>query len=677
MRKIIFLLYLITFCLISFSMNKNNSSTILEHQFNWSDSILKLKRIGEVVPSPDGKQVIFTAFSAQETKNHKKTWHYSLYLYDENSKLHLLKQGSPLKQLDWYDNKTISYLGHGQLFQSIWQFNLENYQEQKVLELNTDIHIYKWSPHGNYLALLASGKDSSQVQDIIAKNVASDYQNENLFLVSLKNNQKPKLITVPKLTIADFNWAPDEQNLVISYQVGRRHPDNNLNKLALIDIKTTRQTEILYTLKHPALQPRFSPNGKLIAFVSNLEPSAYATLLNNDVNLNNRICIFNIETKQTQCLKNTFNENPVLLGWSPTNKAIFAMDNHKTIGYQLYKIPLNPIEIIENISNVNGFIEPLTVTLNKNNTTFGFGYETEEEAPQAYISSTQHFKLSPISHFKPPITKVSGETKLIHWKSFDGKNMEGLLSVPNSYQSSKKYPLFVAVHGGPAQAWAKRYLGSCDDYAEMTDPTSCVGNLLHKGFIVFQPNPRGSTGYGRAFRLANFKDLGGADYQDIMTGVKTLIQKNIVDSNHMTIGGWSFGGYMTAWIISHNNDFKAAIEGDGNTNLISFSGTTDIPNYYTEYFGAPFWQSNTLYLARSPISYVQNIHTPLLIIGGEQDERVPISQGYELYNALALQKRNVKMLALKNQGHVPTDPNAIALSLINIENWLNQATAKK
>src|SRR5690606_37173604 len=108
-------------------------------------------------------------------------------------------------------------------------------------------------------------------------------------------------------------------------------------------------------------------------------------------------------------------------------------------------------------------------------------------------------------------------------------------------------------------------------------------NFLEAGFVILAPNPRGSTGYGLKFRIANFKDFGGGDYRDIMAGVDYLIQKNIVDPEHMAIAGWSFGGYMTAWTISQNNRFKAAVDDDGNTVFISLSGTSDITDYYPKY----------------------------------------------------------------------------------------------
>lgn len=252
------------------------------------------------------------------------------------------------------------------------------------------------------------------------------------------------------------------------------------------------------------------------------------------------------------------------------------------------------------------------------------------------------------------------------------KIIEGVLITPPNYDARKKYPLAVLIHGGPAGVWAQRYVRSCWGYGAVVIGV-CLGDLLDRGFVILQPNPRGSEGYGLNFRLANFGDFGGGDYKDIMSGVDYLIRKKIVDSNHMAVFGWSYGGYLTAWAITQTHRFKVAIEGSGLTDLISFSGTTDIPRYLIQFLGRPFWEDHHLYQSRSPIMFVQNIKTPLLIIGGENDIRVPFTQGKELYTALKLQKKPVELMEMKNQGHAPANPIVIRNVMQKVNLWFNLA----
>ena len=364
------------------------------------------------------------------------------------------------------------------------------------------------------------------------------------------------------------------------------------------------------------------------------------------------------------------------MGWNANDQVLVFDPYYHVDGPRIYTLNLNPENTATVFSNDNGFIEPLTITLNNTGSEMGFGFETVSQAPQVFITKTDKYKPEQITHFTNELSSPLGSMKTIHWKSTDGTEIEGLLMLPANYDPHKKYPLLVSVHGGPMGAWSKRYIGGCDDYETMIDPTTCWKNYLNLGFIIFQPNPRGSDGYGAKFRLANFADLGGGDFRDVMSGVDYLIKEGIADPDHMAIAGWSYGGYLSAWAITQTNRFKAAIEGDGNIDFISLSGT-GLVHFSMEYFGNYFWDNDQLYLKRAPIMHTKNITTPLLIFYGQDDPRLPPSQGYEMYNALHLQHKTVKMLLLPKQGHVPTDPNMIEDSVKAINQWLEKYSLPK
>lgn len=637
------------------------------------NTIFSFKRIAQVLASPDGQQVAINVLKIKSDDARKK-WMYALYIKDKTGNVYISRKKDAISSLNWSpDGKFIAYLSRGNAFQSIWIEGVKTHNLKKLVEFNTDISSFKWSPDGSSIAFIADNDKKTLEKSLNPVDIAQNYTNSQLFRVSLGKNTVTESLTDGNYHVTDFDWAPDSESIAFSFQPRAGALYTNKNKIGILNLHTHAIKGIPYTENHTGIQPTYSPDGQWVAFSSNVEPSKVAKQLNNDINLNNRICIVNMKSLQSHCLANTFNENPGIIGWNASSTQIFVLDTYKTLGYLIYALNINQNIPANIISSVDGFIEPLTVTLNRSHEIFGFGYETVSNAPEAFISKTNPFKLEQMSHFHNDLKKNMGKTSIIRWKSSDGMDIEGLLVTPDNYDEKKPYPLFVAVHGGPAQAWAKRYLGGCDEYGEMIDPTTCLNNVLNLGFIIFQPNPRGSTGYGKIFRMANFADFGGGDYQDIMSGVNQLIQKNIADPNHLAIGGWSFGGYMTAWIISQTNRFKAAVEGDGNMNFISFSGTSDIPDYYVKYLGSTFWDDDKLYIQRSPISYVKNITTPLLIIGGENDARVPITQGYELYSALKGQNKTVKMLMLPQQGHVPTDANVMVNTIKEIDDWLKKA----
>jgi dipeptidyl aminopeptidase/acylaminoacyl peptidase len=244
-----------------------------------------------------------------------------------------------------------------------------------------------------------------------------------------------------------------------------------------------------------------------------------------------------------------------------------------------------------------------------------------------------------------------GDTRAITWKARDGLPIEGLLTYPVGYQEGRKVPLVLIIHGGPAGVFTRTFLGRHGIYP--------YASFAARGYAVLRPNPRGSSGYGKKFRQANLNDWGGGDYQDLMAGVDHVIAMGVADPERLAVMGWSYGGYMTSWVIGHTKRFKAAAVGAGVTNLWSFTGTADIPGFLPDYFSGEPWENFAAYQKHSPMSYVKGVATPTLILHGESDVRVPTSQGYELYNALKRQDVPVKMVVYPRMPHGPREPKFV------------------
>ncbi|MHC1727792.1 MAG: prolyl oligopeptidase family serine peptidase [Syntrophobacteraceae bacterium] len=641
------------------------------------EDILAYKRVAQVSASPDGKQVVFTTFQAQSGPSGRR-WEYSLFLRDQQGKIDLLVKKKQISTLGWSnDGKRIAYIAEGKKFQSIWIQDITSRKSKKLIEFSSDIDSFKWSPDGKYIAFTAGDAGISLSKKPTLTDVYTDYTNKRVYLLSVRSgDRKPAYpLTPSNCSVSGFDWSPaDSQSIVFAYQPRAGHDYANRTRIGILHLKTGGITPIPYTETHSGIQPAYSPDGRWIAFRAGPDPEETASALSCDITLNGRICVADTVSLESYCLAKTFNENPMMIGWNESGDSVLVFDVFKTEGMKIYALSLNPSAPAQLVLDPDGFIEPLTISINSSRRFLSFRYETVSEAPEAYICRTNSFKLEQVSRLQSqPADPFPWKTEVINWKSRDGMDIEGLLITRSGCDSQKKYPLLVNVHGGPAGAWFKRYLGGCDEYMQMFDPTACPGSLLSMGFAVLQPNPRGSGGYGKAFRLANFGDFGGGDYQDVMTGVDYLVQRGIADPHRLAIAGWSFGGYMTAWAISQTDRFKAAVTGAGNTNFISFSGTSDIPDYYLRYLGSAFWDDNGLYLQRAPISFVKNIRTPLLILHGRDDVRVPVSQAYELYFALMKQDKPVRMLVSPNTGHVPTNPDIIYQNIKAVNEWLSQA----
>jgi len=223
------------------------------------------------------------------------------------------------------------------------------------------------------------------------------------------------------------------------------------------------------------------------------------------------------------------------------------------------------------------------------------------------------------------------------------------------------------VHGGPEEAWSLGFSGNWYNYANM---------LASHGYVVLLPDPRGSDGQGPNFTEANYKDWGGEDFADIMAGVDYLIAQGITDSNRMVMGGWSFGGFMTSWAVTHTDRIKAGMVGAGVTDLYSMATTTDIaPSFSSGYFG-PLAGNFDLYEKHSPVRFVSNCHTPVLVMHGEADPRVPLSQGQEFYHGLRFLGKDAVMVTYPREPHIFSEREHQIDSLTRILNWYDTHTSK-
>jgi dipeptidyl aminopeptidase/acylaminoacyl peptidase len=259
-----------------------------------------------------------------------------------------------------------------------------------------------------------------------------------------------------------------------------------------------------------------------------------------------------------------------------------------------------------------------------------------------------------------------GHTEVVTWKSTDGQTVEGILQKPVGFEPGHKYPLLVVAHGGPTGAYENTYrVGEFDG-----------GQLwAGEGWAVLYPNPRGSTNYGEKFKRENIGDWGGGDYRDIQSGVDALIAQGIADPGRLAFMGWSYGGYMTCWTLSQTTRYKAAMMGAGLADLVSMYGTTDIPNYLETFFhGTPAGDRIPLYDQRSGLSFVDKVTTPLLILQGGSDVRVPTSQSMEFYRALSDRGKTVQLVYYPREGHGFVEYYHLRDRIERLHDWITKYT---
>ncbi|MBC7796933.1 MAG: S9 family peptidase, partial [Pyrinomonadaceae bacterium] len=253
----------------------------------------------------------------------------------------------------------------------------------------------------------------------------------------------------------------------------------------------------------------------------------------------------------------------------------------------------------------------------------------------------------------------------LEWTGAENAKVHGLITKPSNFDPNKKYPLFVLIHGGPQgannDAWSYRW-----------NPQI----FANQGYIVFAPNPRGSTGYGQKFVDEVSGDWGGKAYVDIMNGVAELTKKSYIDKDRIGAGGASYGGYMVDWILGHNDDprfqFKVLLSHAGVYNLESMAGATE-EVWFTnwEFKGTPA-TNRALYEKWSPHLFAKNFKTPTLVTGGELDFRVPVDQNLQLFTALQLNGVESKMIIYPDEGHWIMKPQNSQFWYQNVTDWFNK-----
>ena len=254
----------------------------------------------------------------------------------------------------------------------------------------------------------------------------------------------------------------------------------------------------------------------------------------------------------------------------------------------------------------------------------------------------------------------------MQWHAPDGQPDDGILTYPNGYQPGKRYPLVVYSHGGPEAA-------SSEDF-DMAEIGPLRDLFAARGFLVFEPNYRGSDSLGNAHEHAIFRDPGMGPDSDVISGIKMLEEKGIVDTSRIAAVGHSYGGYMTAWLISHQHFWRCAVVADGAvdwTEEYELSGAGNLAWTRDSLGGSP-WdkQSAELYRTGSPITYAGDITTPTLILSGTDDATVPITQSLALYHALSSRGIPVKFIGIPGAHHSPQDPVHRELYYRAIDEWV-------
>jgi dipeptidyl aminopeptidase/acylaminoacyl peptidase len=504
---------------------------------------------------------------------------------------------------------------------------------------------YHLSPNGKWIAFagvpVRPSVELARKEKRDFRVIDEDPANAALYLLAtdadINGKRAMRAIVNGPFSVGAFDWAPDSHTIAFETRPGPGADFGRNSDLSEVDIESGKLQAIATTDASEAA-PRYSPDGRYLAFVRSQGPSGLA---------GNRIVLYSRAGGKFRELPASPDELPNLLGWSGDSRRMFFAEAKGTKEI-LYAIPVDgPASAVYTPKGTFG-----AVKLNASGTVAGIALQSVSEPVEAYAMDLATMKPIRVSSTNSGMTLPPlGETTVIRWKGKDGRPVEGLLTLPVGYEKGKRVPLILNIHGGPSGVFNEGFIGASGLYP--------IASFAAKGYAVLRPNPRGSVGYGHAFRTSNVNDWGGGDYQDLMSGVDNLIAQGIVDPEKLVVMGWSYGGFMTNWVIGQTTRFKAAATGAGLSDMVSMWATNDIPSTLDDYFSGTPMEQQERYIKLSPLYYAKNVTTPTLFLHGEIDPRVPTTQGYEMYHALKRRGIETVMVVYPRTLHGPQEPKFV------------------
>jgi dipeptidyl aminopeptidase/acylaminoacyl peptidase len=627
--------------------------------------LLSLKQVGSPQISPDGRLILYTVRgwengsgqNSQRKDARSHVWRVST----DGSGVRQLTFGDRGETLPQWspDGRTISFLasrepapGAGDAdapINQLWIMPADGGEARKLTDTKESVTGYAWSPNGKSMAFvardpLAKEADDKRKRRDDAQVFEGDFRQSHLFVVDAdpgsKSHAEPTELTHDaKLTVrGEPTWSADSTRIAFAAAPTTMIRDDRTDIYIIKADGGRESAEKVTTNLGPDNDPAWSPDGNTIAFVSS--PNT-GTPLGDGIPLqrvgNEHLVLYDVASKTSKdAASRDFDLSPGQLHWGGDSKTILFSTGVKTYR-ELFTFDLSTGTYTQ---GTHGRMATIG-SVGKGG--IALVVESSSEPAEIYFADSARSVPKKLTDTNPHAREFAlGKTEVVSWKS-DNVTIEGVLLKPVNYQEGKKYPLMVVAHGGPTGAHSDSYRIGYGDGGQ---------NFSGEGWAVLYPNPRGSSGYGEKFTQANFNDWGGGDYRDIMTGVDAMIARGIADPDKLAFQGWSYGGYMTAWVVSQTARFKAAMMGAGIPDLVSMYNTNDIPNYLGTFFGGiPSQATLPLYNERSAITYVDRVSTPLLILHGGSDQRVPIGQPMEYFRALKDRGKTVELVFYPREGH--------------------------
>lgn len=641
--------------------------------------MLKLRRVADPQLSPDGRWVAFQITVPDVSANRNRTQVY-LVSVDGGEPKQLTSGAANATTPRWSpDGRRLAYVTGGQ----IHAFDTASWQSKQITNVSTGAGDPVWSPDGRLIAFVSdiypdcADDDCNKRRDaqteenrVKAKTIDrllyrhwtawKDGKRTHVFVVSADGGAARDLtpgdFDAPPFSLGgptDYAFSPDSKELAFARNTEKVEATSTNNDIFVVPVAGGEPRRITEANRGSDQSPQYSPDGRFIAYRSQQRAGFEADRW--------RLMLYDRQASTSREVITGFDNFVESFTFSPDGKFVYFTSGERG-RHPVYVAPTDTGRAVKILEGFNDDLhlskDGRTLVFSRTSATMPteiFKVALTNPTTAGTITQITRTNEAALAKFYLPAAEE------LTWAGANGARISGWRFKPINFQPGKKYPLLVLIHGGPQGAWndAWSYRWNPQIYASA-------------GYMVFMPNPRGSTGFGQQFIDEISGDWAGKVYEDIMSGVEYAIRQGNVDESRIGAAGASYGGYMVNWILGHNDDrrakFKTLVSHAGVYNLASMYGVTEELWFVEwEFKGTP-WENPELYERLSPHTYVKNFKTPTLVTHGELDFRVPIDQGLQLFTALQKQNVESKLVYFPDEGHWILKPQ-------NSEHWYSAVLA--
>lgn len=603
-----------------------------------------VRSFDQVAISPDGNRVAWVqpAVNASE----EPTGGSAIYVQDlrsPNSKPRRISASNDTHAasedtLAWSpDSKHLAFLsdaeGDGQ--SNFYVVAVDGGSARKLTSLKGYLADAAWSPDEKTLAFLFTEnapRAAGPLMPMVPETGVIDQKvyEQRLTLVDVGSG-KVRQLSPPDMYVYQYDWSPDGKTFAAIAAPGAG--DSNWYVAELYTLSAGNGD--LKPVYKPSLQIavlRWSPDGKTIAFIGGL--------MSDEGSIGGDIFTVPAGGGDARNVTPGIAASPSWLYWESPSKILFTENIDGQAGVSRVDLASGKISSLwtgPDVITTEAEGVP-AVSLAADRQTSAVIRHSSAHPPEIWAGAIAEWKQ--ITRINDGFQPEWGQMKSLHWSNGDTK-VQGWLMYPTGYDPTKRYPMVVVVHGGPAGVahvgWPEAFFNTYD--------------LSTHGYFVLYPNPRGSFGQGEKFTQANVKDFGYGDFQDILKGVDEVVKTLPVDNNRVGITGWSYGGYITMWAVTQTNRFRAAVSGAGLVNYQSYYGQNDIDEWMPPYFGTTVYDDPAVYAKSSPITFIKNVKTPTLVLVGQYDGECPMPQSREFWHALKTLGVETQLVIYPGEGH--------------------------